>query len=114
MATSESARPFCICSQYARQYAQAYSSDRRSHFGIRTYSAMITRAQEVHRVTLFPTGGGTRQGTPVKRFVAGKSPARACNANFNMPVNCFDWRGCGDVSGWHKTEMPLPKPDVRC
>ena len=63
MATSGSARVFCICMQRARQFAQAYSNDRRSH---------CVRAN--HRLRSFGTRGRTGRGnacqTPVARTSA--------------------------------------------
>src|SRR5260370_40176798 len=44
MATSKSACAFCICSQHVRQYAQAYSSDRRSQWvGAKSSSRKLAR-----------------------------------------------------------------------
>jgi len=65
MATSESGCLF---------YAQAYSSDRRSHFGIRTYTAMITNVCEPRgssRKLVLNRRRDTAGGMPVRRYVAG-------------------------------------------
>ncbi len=68
MATSASACVFCICTQRARQFAQAYSNDRRSH---------CVRAKKFIAYARSQPKARHEEGMPVRRLWPEKSPARA-------------------------------------